>query len=189
MSDPPFLCGIENFSGIYDAQEQGTSNCCDWSILKKLKEADVKFGLSLFVALTLTLAMGVRAQRAATPEIVTAIKAGHVIDVENGRVLDKQIILLRGRKIESIGSDIKIPAGAKVLDLSTKTVLPGLIDCHAHLADGDQKQNADPFHQLRRSVFAGGVGVGPECAGDAGIWIYNSTRRRCVPSAQRYRFT
>ena len=56
---------------------------------------------------------------------MTAIKAGHVIDVENGRVLDKQIILLRGRKIEAIGSDIKIPAGAKVLDLSTKTVLPG----------------------------------------------------------------
>jgi imidazolonepropionase-like amidohydrolase len=153
MSDPPFFCEIEQISsGIYDAQAQGTSNCCDWSILKKLKEADVKFGLSLFVALTLTLAMGVRAQRAATPEIVTAIKAGHVIDVENGRVLDKQIILLRGRKIESIGSDVKIPAGARVLDLSTKTVLPGLIDCHAHLADGDQKQNADPFNQLRRSA-------------------------------------
>jgi len=83
---------------------------------------------------------------------VVAIKAGHLVDVENGRVLDKQVILLRGAKIEAIGPDLKIPAGAKILDLSGKTVLPGLIDCHSHLADGDQKLNADPFNQLRRSA-------------------------------------
>jgi len=83
---------------------------------------------------------------------VVAIKAGHVVDVENSRVLDKQIILLRGAKIEAIGPDLKIPADAKILDLSGKTVLPGLIDCHSHLADGDQKLNADPFNQLRRSA-------------------------------------
>ncbi len=91
-------------------------------------------------------------QQAAPPEQVTAIKAGHVIDVENSRVLEKQIILLRGKKIEAIGGDVKIPVGAKILDLSTKTVLPGLIDCHTHLADGDQKLNADPFNQLRRTA-------------------------------------
>jgi len=87
----------------------------------------------------------------AAPPVV-AIKAGHVVDVENSRVLDKQIILLRGAKIEAIGPDLKIPADAKILDLSGKTVLPGLIDCHSHLADGDQKLNADPFNQLRRSA-------------------------------------
>lgn len=92
------------------------------------------------------------AQQTAVPVPVTAIKAGHVIDVENGRVLEKQIILLRGKKIEAIGGDLKIPAGAKILDFSSKTVLPGLIDCHSHLADGDQKQNADPFNQLRRTA-------------------------------------
>jgi imidazolonepropionase-like amidohydrolase len=92
------------------------------------------------------------AQQAARPEEVTAIKAGHVIDVENGRVLDKQVVLVRGKKIEAMGSDVKIPSGAKILDLSTKTLLPGLIDCHSHLADGDQKQNADPFFQLRRTA-------------------------------------
>jgi imidazolonepropionase-like amidohydrolase len=92
------------------------------------------------------------AQQTTTPEGVTAIKAGHVIDVENGRVLEKQVILLRGKKIEAIGNDLKIPSDAKILDLSGKTVLPGLIDCHSHLADGDQKQNADPFNQLRRTA-------------------------------------
>jgi imidazolonepropionase-like amidohydrolase len=80
------------------------------------------------------------------------VKAGHLVDVDSGTVLDNQIILLRGKKIAAIGGDLKIPAGAKVIDLSGKTVLPGLIDCHSHLADGDQKQNADPFNQLRRSA-------------------------------------
>ena len=95
---------------------------------------------------------GVAQGQTTAPEAVTAIKAGHLVDVDSGRVLDKQIILLRGKKIAAIGGNLEIPAGAKVIDLSGKTVLPGLIDCHSHLADGDQKQNADPFNQLRRSA-------------------------------------
>ena len=39
-------------------------------------------------------------------------------------MLDKQIILLRGKKIEAVGGDIKIPKGAKILDLSGKTRIP-----------------------------------------------------------------
>src|SRR6266436_9580238 len=93
-----------------------------------------------------------KAQQAATPEGVTAIKAGRVIDVENGRVLEKQIILLRGKKILAVGADLQIPAGARVLDLSTKTVLPGLIDCHTHLADGAHDGNGDPVSQLKRTA-------------------------------------
>jgi imidazolonepropionase-like amidohydrolase len=106
----------------------------------------------VLVTMVSVFAVSARAQQTAAPEAVTAIKAGRLIDVENGRVLERQIILLRGKKIAAIGSDVKIPAGTKLLDLSTKTVLPGLIDCHSHLADGDQKRNADPFDQLRRTA-------------------------------------
>ncbi len=92
------------------------------------------------------------AQQPASQEPVTAIRAGHVVDVENGRVLDKQTILLRGKRIEAIGGDLKIPSGAKVIDLGSKTLLPGLIDCHTHLADGEHASNDDPTMQLKRSA-------------------------------------
>ena len=86
------------------------------------------------------------------PAIVTAIRAGKLVDVDAGRVLSNQVIVIRDGKIESISTNPAIPAGAAVIDLSKMTVLPGLIDCHTHLADGDHDLNHDPFNQLRRSA-------------------------------------
>jgi imidazolonepropionase-like amidohydrolase len=64
-----------------------------------------------------------------------AIKAGHLF-VESGQMIPNQIILIAGELIHSRGhpSEISIPAGATILDLSSSWVLPGLIDCHVHLA-------------------------------------------------------
>jgi imidazolonepropionase-like amidohydrolase len=120
-------------------------------LIQDSKEADVGLRFFILAGCILALACGARAQTTA-PEAVTAIRAGHVIDVENGRVLEKQIILLRGKKVEAMGSEVKIPAGAKILDLSMKTVLPGLIDCHTHLADGAHDNDGDPISQLKRTA-------------------------------------
>lgn len=64
---------------------------------------------------------------------VTAIKAGKVVDPEAGTVAVKQVILVEGQTIKAVGSDVKIPAGATIIDLSNQTVLPGLFDAHTHL--------------------------------------------------------
>ena len=66
---------------------------------------------------------------------MTAIKAGRLVDPQAGTVLTDQVILIRDNKIEAVGKGLAIPADAKVIDLSQMTVLPGLIDCHTHLAD------------------------------------------------------
>src|SRR6266852_3381967 len=108
--------------------------------------------LFVFWGLIFASASIASAQQTPAPEVVTAIKVGRLIDVENGRVLAKQIILLRGKKIAAVGADLQIPAGARILDLSTKTVLPGLIDCHTHLADGAHGGNGGPVSKLKRTA-------------------------------------
>jgi imidazolonepropionase-like amidohydrolase len=80
---------------------------------------------------------------------LTVIRAGRLVDVEAGRLLLNQIIVIRGSKIESVGANSAIPEGAKVIDLSKMTVLPGLIDCHTHLAD---LADSEPLEVLRRSA-------------------------------------
>jgi imidazolonepropionase-like amidohydrolase len=81
---------------------------------------------------------------------VTAIKAGKLIDPDTGTVLTDQVIVVRDHKIEAVGKGLAIPAGAKTIDLSGMTVLPGLIDCHTHVADGHP--DGDPFNSLKKTA-------------------------------------
>jgi len=72
------------------------------------------------------------------------------MDVEAGSLLTNQVIVVRDGKIEAVGENLAIPAGASVIDLSKMTVLPGLIDCHTHLADG--ARDSDPISQLKKTA-------------------------------------
>ncbi|MGA2643677.1 MAG: amidohydrolase family protein [Candidatus Sulfotelmatobacter sp.] len=81
---------------------------------------------------------------------VTVVRAGRMVDPDSGTVLTNQIIVISGNKIQAVGPELTIPAGAKVIDLSDQTVLPGLIDCHTHVADG--QSDGDPFNVLRKTA-------------------------------------
>ncbi len=65
---------------------------------------------------------------------VTAIRAGRLIDPDSAAVSTSQIILVENGRFTAVGPNVPIPAGAEVIDLSSLTVLPGLVDAHNHLA-------------------------------------------------------
>ncbi len=73
------------------------------------------------------------AQKAA-PQVI-AIRAGTLIDGTSDTPRANQVIIIRGNRIESVGDAVsaKIPAEARVIDLSHATVMPGLIESHTHI--------------------------------------------------------
>lgn len=60
-----------------------------------------------------------------------AIRAGRLLDVKTGKIQKDVFILIENHRIKSIGSEA--PAGVRVIDLSNAFVMPGMVDCHAHI--------------------------------------------------------
>jgi len=89
-----------------------------------------------------------------------AIRAGRLFDPKTGTILANQVVLIQGDKIADVGpaDRVQIPAGARVIDLSRATVLPGLIDGHVHFTDAAgnyQHQMMVAMHSATQSLEAG----------------------------------
>ena len=75
-----------------------------------------------------------------------AIRAGRLFDPRTGDESGKPGILIQGERITDVGycGPGEVPAGMRVIDLSSATVLPGLIDRHVHLMQNQDRRCARP---------------------------------------------
>lgn len=70
------------------------------------------------------------------PSGLVALKGAQIITMEQvdgeQQVIDKGVIVIKDNRILSVGADVEIPEGAKVIDVTGKTIIPGLVDVHWH---------------------------------------------------------
>jgi imidazolonepropionase-like amidohydrolase len=83
------------------------------------------------------LAAGAPAQEAAPAPVRVAIRAALLIDGTGAAPIRNAVVLIEGDRTTAAGANLAIPDGARVIDLGGATLLPGLIDCHTHVASGD----------------------------------------------------
>jgi imidazolonepropionase-like amidohydrolase len=97
-------------------------------------------GPAILTGALLALALPTQGSASQAPDSSShrlAIRAARLIDGRGGAPMLDPVIMVDSGRITAVGSRLPIPSGTKVIDLGKSTVLPGLIDCHTHIAGGD----------------------------------------------------
>src|SRR5271156_1895725 len=103
----------------------------------------------LAAALCLVIGSSIALAQGTTPSR-TLVRAGHLLDVKTGKILDGQTIVVTGDTISSVAATSAVPTqpGDTVVDLGNMTVMPGLIDVHTHITG---EPNFDPYFELTQT--------------------------------------
>lgn len=88
----------------------------------------------LLALAALTSAASVSLAAPETNQAAVVLKAKHLFDSVSGKLMEPGMVVVQGDKIQSVGSDLKVPGGARVIDLGEATLLPGFIDAHVHMS-------------------------------------------------------
>ena len=156
-------------------------------------------------AITMNFANPVTAE-SQPAETVYLLKPAHIFDGEAAQLHDGWVVLVRGNKIEAVGSanEVKAPADAKVVDLPGMTLMPGLIDAHSHIllhpysetVWNDQVARealslrvARATNHLRNTLMAGFTtlrDLGTEGAGYADVGLKQAVNQGIIPGPRLF---
>ena len=151
--------------------------------------------LPFFLALLLSIASAF-AQSSENSTKAIVLRAARMLDVKAGRIVKPAEILIEGDRIVEVGSSVKRPAGAEVIDLGDRTLLPGLIDAHIHLflhpgaEDLQTVQESVPQRTITASLaarddlmagFTAERDMGTEGAGSADTAVRNAINDGRIP--------
>ena len=83
-----------------------------------------------------------------------AVHAARMLDVDSGRLLADPMIVIEGERVLSVTPGGAPPAGARLIELGDRTLLPGLIDCHVHIVGDSTSGTGNYFEDIvKRSVI------------------------------------
>ncbi len=138
--------------------------------------------LPVFAALVLASASCTNSGTEPAATSVTAFEGARVI-VGDGTEIDNATILIDGPRIVQVGrgADVTVPAGARRVSLTGKTVMPAIVDTHTHLS---QTREALTDDLRRRAHF--GVGAAMSLGQDRGELPFQM-RAESLPGAALYR--
>jgi imidazolonepropionase-like amidohydrolase/Tol biopolymer transport system component len=111
------------------------------------------------------------------PEGTVALVGGRVITMKGDEVLEEGVVVVKGSRIVAVGprAKVTVPAGARVVDVSGKTLMPGLVDVHWHGAMGDEGVLPEQNWKLLSSL-AFGVTTVHDPSNDTGSIFATSER-------------
>ena len=124
------------------------------------------------------------------------LRAARLLDIESGKIITPGEVLVQGERIAAVGTAVKPPAGAEVIELGDCTLLPGLIDAHVHLflhpgaEDLQTIQESVPQRTIsatlaaREDLMAGFTAerdMGTEGAGSADTAVRNAIDQGSIP--------
>ena len=150
--------------------------------------------LALACCLALTLNASSQSPVPAPHPIV--LHAARLLDIKAGKLIKPGEVLIQGDRIVEVGSTVKHPAGAEVIDLGDRTLMPGLIDAHIHLflhpgaEDLQTVQESIPERTItatlaaRDDLMAGFTAerdMGTEGAGSADTAVRNAINEGRIP--------
>jgi imidazolonepropionase-like amidohydrolase len=126
----------------------------------------------------------------------TVLRAARLLDIEDGRIVTPGEVLVQGERIAEVGSAVRHPTGAEVIDLGDRTLLPGLIDVHVHLFLHPGNEAGQTFTEsvpqrtisavlaARDDLMAGFTAerdMGTEGAGSASTAVRNAIDQGSIP--------
>ena len=129
-------------------------------------------------------------------QTTTVLHAARLLDIESGKLITPGEVLVEGERIAEAGSTVTHPAGATIIDLGDRTLIPGLMDVHVHLflhpgaEDLQTVQESVPERTVlatlaaREDLMAGFTAerdMGTEGAGSADTAVRNAINRGLIP--------
>ena len=188
------LCALRLRAGREDLRTDGSLRASD--MIPAMSKRVFLFRLPFIALVLLVVPVSVLAQTTPGQSSSIVLHAARLLDIETGKIVAPGEVLVQGERIVEVGTMVKHPAAALMVDLGDMTLLPGLIDVHVHLflhpgaEDLQTVEESVPQRTItatlaaREDLMAGFTAerdMGTEGAGSADTAVRNAINNGSIP--------